>query len=74
VQYFWLVNPVYAAIVNLDLERGGGFVLSWVDFVALFGLGGVTFGLFLLQLRTRSLLPPPLPLAEREPVPGHAAP
>jgi hypothetical protein len=66
VHYFWLVNPVYAAILKLDLENGGPFVIEWPDFAALFGLGGVTFGLFLWQLRTHSLAPPPMPLAEAE--------
>lgn len=72
VNYFWLVNPVYSAILNHDLESGGDLTIHWLDFVALVGLGGITFGLFLWQLRVHPLTPPPLPLAEPE-VPETAA-
>jgi hypothetical protein len=73
VNYFWLVKPVHAAILERDLENGGPFLIDWLDFVALAGLSGVTFGLFLWQLRTHPLSPPALPLATAEAEANHAA-
>jgi hypothetical protein len=37
--------------------KKGDLALSWVDFAALIGLGGIWFGYFLMQLEKRPLMP-----------------
>jgi hypothetical protein len=66
VNAYWLVLPVIYAIEAGDLLRGGNIGIHWLDFAALVGLGGITLALFLWQLRTHPLAPPPLPLAQQE--------
>ena len=55
VDLFWLVEPAFYR------ERFG---LHWLDFAALFGLGGTWLALFVRRLRARPLLPLRDPYAE----------
>ena len=48
IDIYWIVIPTY---------RNHGFWLSWTDFAAFFGLGGIWLFLFVRQLRKRPLLP-----------------
>jgi hypothetical protein len=48
VDIFWIVQPTY---------RTTGFYVSWTDFAAFFGIGGVWLFLYLRYLRERPLLP-----------------
>jgi hypothetical protein len=48
VDIYWQVMP--------DAKKGD-LALSWIDFAALLGLGGIWFGYFLMQLEKRPLMP-----------------
>lgn len=48
VDVYWQVMP--------DASKGA-LALSWMDFAALIGLGGIWFGFFLMQLESRPLMP-----------------
>jgi hypothetical protein len=48
VDVYWQVMP--------DASKGA-LALSWMDFAALIGLGGIWFGFFLMQLEARPLMP-----------------
>lgn len=48
IDIYWIVLPTY---------RRHGFSMSWMDFAAFFGLGGIWLYVFLRELRRRPLLP-----------------
>lgn len=59
VDLFYLIGPT--------ASHGGhnaGFNLSWMDFVAPIGIGGIWLGLFLAQLKKKPLMPPNDPYLE----------
>jgi hypothetical protein len=72
VHHFWLVNPVYAARMAGRYETNGPLSVHWLDLAALVGVGGVTFAIFLWQLRMRPLVPAPSPFAAEPEVAQHA--
>jgi hypothetical protein len=45
---YWIVEPTY---------RRQGFWMSWMDFAAFFGVGGIWLYVFMRELRQRPLLP-----------------
>jgi hypothetical protein len=48
IDVYWIVEPTF---------RTHGFWLSWMDFAAFFGVGGIWLFVFLRELRQRPLLP-----------------
>jgi hypothetical protein len=48
VDFFWMVAPEFSH---------GGFHVSWMDFVAPIGIGGVWLAMFFWQLNKRALVP-----------------
>ncbi|MBV9760048.1 MAG: hypothetical protein JO340_05750 [Acidobacteriaceae bacterium] len=48
IDIYWIVEPTY---------RRHGFWMSWTDFAAFFGVGGIWLFVFVRQLRQRPLLP-----------------
>jgi len=48
VDLYWLVAPDF---------RKGPFTLSWMDFAAPVGMGGIWLAYFLIQLGERPLMP-----------------
>jgi hypothetical protein len=72
VHYFWLVIPVYSARTAGRYETGGPLTLHWLDLAALVGVSGVTFTIFLWQLRSWPLVPAPSPFAAEPEVAQHA--
>jgi hypothetical protein len=48
IDIYWIVEPTY---------RRHGFWMSWTDFAAFFGVGGIWLYVFLGELRRRPLLP-----------------
>jgi hypothetical protein len=48
VDYFWVMAPAFGR---------EGFPVTWTDFVAPVGIGGIWLGIFLWQLGTRPLVP-----------------
>jgi hypothetical protein len=55
VDLYWLVAPDF---------RKGHFGMSWMDFLAPIGIGGIWLGVFLWQLERRPLMPVGDPLLE----------
>jgi hypothetical protein len=55
VDLYWLVAPDF---------RKGHFGVSWMDFLAPIGIGGIWLGIFLWQLERRPLMPVGDPLLE----------
>ncbi len=72
VHYFWLVNPVYSARVGGGYHEHGTLSVHWLDLAALAGVGGITFAIFLWQLRARPLTPPVSPFPVEPEVAAHA--
>jgi hypothetical protein len=48
VDLYWLIAPDF---------RKGAFGLSWMDFAAPVGIGGIWLAYFLIQLAKRPLMP-----------------
>ena len=71
VHHYWLIAPVYAARAAGRYDEYGPVSVHWLDFGALAGVGGITFAMFLWNLRSQPLTPPS-PLAVESEAPSHA--
>jgi hypothetical protein len=71
VHHYWLVAPVFAARAAGRYDQYGSLSVHWLDIAALAGVGGITFAVFVRQLRALPLSAPP-PLVVEEEAPSHA--